>query len=214
MFRFEAGYGAAHRFGFYYREGETNLKSSTSVAATTAGWGTTGVPAAADILANRDKTTLEGLYYAFDNSRFHFDFEYATGVLGRRFPTLFATTAAAAGREHLDQKFLGYCLTGVYKMGHHQILARYDMLNYNSGDNWYTAASPYKVTVNAAPADYSPKYTETTVGYNYVFVPTKYGAAKLKLDYIMRSKNFLAPRAGQTGEKGGDSVVLSWEIAF
>jgi hypothetical protein len=241
-FRFEGGWGAAHRFGFYYRTGETNLKDSTMVTGMTntgtatapvltlpAAWTAAGVTAQ-QIKDNKDKTTLEGVYYAFDNDTWHADFEYATGLLGRRFPTLFASTgtwalnattgvssftATPMGREYLDQKFEGYALTGVYKMGHHQITARYDMLNYNSGDNWYTAANPYKPTTGAtAGSDFSPKYTETTVGYNYVFIPTKYSLGKLKVDYIMRSKNFLTPLAGQTGAKGGDSLVASVMLAF
>ena len=179
-------------------------------------WTGTGVvaPTPADILANRDRTTLEGLYYAFDTSQWHFDVEYATGLLGRRFPTLGVT---APGREHLNQKFAGYALTGVYKMGHHQIAARYDLLNYNSGNDWYTPANPYLPTTGAnAGGDFSPKYTETTVGYNYVFVPNKYSYGKLKLDYIMRSKNFLNSSAalGQTGAQGGNTLVASLMVGF
>jgi hypothetical protein len=160
---------------------------------------------------NKDKTTLMGAYYAFDNASWHLDFEYATGLLGRRFPTVFAA-ASAPLREHLDQKFAGYTLTGAYKMGNHWFLARYDLMNYNSGDDWYTATNPYKT----ATVDYSPKYTETVLGYNYVFVPTKSSQGKLKLDYVMRSKNFLQPLAamGQTTEQGGDSFVASLMVAF
>ncbi|GEM_PF-353661 len=241
-FRFEAGYGTDHRFGFYYRTGETNLKDSTMVTGQ-ANTGTAtapvlGLPAAwtaagltaADIKDNKDKTTLGGVYYAYDTSSWHFDAEAATGLLGRRFPTLFATTGTwavnaktgvteftpnAMGREHLDQKFMGYCVTGVYKMGKHQITARYDMLNYNQGDKWYTATDPYKPTTGAnAGSDFTPKYTETTVGYNYIFNPSKSSYGKVKVDYIIRSKNFLAPLAGQTGEKGGDSLVASIMVGF
>ena len=149
------------------------------------------------------------------------DAEFATGLLGRRFPTVFAASGAAPSREHLDQKYMGYCVTGVYKMGQHWLLARYDMLNYNSGDNWYTAYNPYTqsaantpLTVLGAPVDYTPKYTEMTVGYNYLFSPSKSRFGKLKLDYIVRSKNYLAPRTGQTGEQGGNSFVASLMVAF
>jgi len=218
--RFEGAYGSAHKFGAYYREGETNLKDSTMLAATVPASWTIGAPSATQIKDNKDKTTLEGLYYAYDDAKWHADAEYVTGTLGRRFPSLFAA-AAAPGREHLDQKFTGYVVSGAYKMGKHWITARYDMLNYNSGNNWYTAYNPYTqsavntpLLVNGAAVDYSPKYTETTVGYNYVFVPSKYSLGKLKIDYIMRSKNFLVPRAGQTGAQGGDSVVASLMVAF
>ncbi|NTW84549.1 MAG: hypothetical protein HGB30_00130 [Holophagaceae bacterium] len=204
--RYEGGFGSAHKFGAYYREGVTNLKNSTFVTPTTIPAGTT----AQQIKDNKDKTTLQGLFYAYDTAKLHFDFEYATGLLGRRYPSLFAATTAAMSREHLDQKFAGYSGTLIYKMGQHQVALRYDSLHYNSGNNWYSAANPYKLTTG----DYTPKYTETTVGYNYLFVPGKYSVAKLKLDYIMRSKNFLSPRAGQTGEQGGNSFVASLGIGF
>ena len=209
--RYEGALGASQKWGVYYREGQSNLKDSTLQTITAAPAGVT----LAQMKDNRDKTTLNGAFYVYDTAKWHFDAEYATGLLGRRFPSLFAAAGTTAmSREHLDQKYTGYAATVVYKMGKHQVALRYDMMNYNSGDNWYGTTNPYKVTVNSAPADYSPKYTETTIGYNYVFVPAKYGAAKLKIDYIMRSKNFLAPRSTQVGEQGGDSVVASLGIGF
>jgi hypothetical protein len=213
--RFDAVVRKTHRFGVYYREGETNLKSATSnPAAISATW-VNGAPTAQDLLDNRDKTTLAGAFYAYDQGAWHLDAEAATGLLGRRFPLLFLDAAKSPAREHLDQKFLAYALTGVYTMGHHQFLARYDFFNYNQGDDWYTAANPYKPATGAnAGGDFTPKYTEAVVGYNYLFNPTKASYGKVKVDYIFRSKNFLAPRSGQTGEQGGDSLVLSLSVGF
>jgi len=209
-FRFDSVFLTSHKAGAYYREGVTGLKDSTMVNATVPASWTVGAPSATQIKDNKDKTTLMGVYYAFNNATWQMSAEYATGLLGRRYATLF-TAAAAPLREHLDQKFTGYVVDGAYKMGNHWITGRYDMLNYNSGDNWYTAFNPYKNTTAgvATGNDYSPKYTEITLGYNYVFIPTKQSAGKVKLDYVMRSKNFLAPRAGQTGEQGGNSLVAS-----
>jgi hypothetical protein len=34
------------------------------------------------------------------------------------------------------------------------------------------------------------------------------------VNYIHHTKNFLAPRASQTGEQGGDSVIVGYQIAF
>lgn len=203
-FRFESTFFSNHKAGAYYREGVSNLKDSTFVNATVPATWTVGAPSPQQIKDNKDKTTLMGAYYAFNNATWQMSAEYATGLLGRRYPTLF-TAAAAPLREHLDQKFAGFVVDGAYKMGNHWITGRYDVLNYNSGDDWYTATNPYQT----ATADFSPKYTEITVGYNYVFIPTKQSAGKIKLDYVMRSKNFLAPRAGQTGEQGGNSLVAS-----
>jgi hypothetical protein len=215
-FRFEGGFGTANKFGFYYREGVTNLKDSTLLAGVSAtAWPTTAI-SATQIKDNKDKTTLQGVYYAFKNDSWQFSAEYATGLLGRRYASLFAAGTATITplREHLDQKFAGYVVDGAYKMGNHWITGRYDVLNYNSGSNWYTATNPYKNATTGA--DYSPKYTEITVGYNYVFIPTKQSAGKLKLDYVLRSKNFLAPVAalGQTTEQGGNSLVLSLMASF
>jgi hypothetical protein len=219
-FRFDGAYGSNQKFGVWYREGETGLKSSTTAAGTVAAWGP-GAPTAQQILDNRDKTTGEGIFYAFDSSAWHFDLEYVTGLIGRRFPTLYDSTGTvgAVKREHLDQKFTGYVVTGVCKLGAHWLTARYDMMNYNSGNDWYTPTNPYTTNVaTGVPTgnDFTPKYTETTLGYNYLFAPTKQSLGKLKLDYIIRSKNFLAPSAalGQTGAQGGNSLVASLEVGF
>ncbi|BDU75599.1 OprO/OprP family phosphate-selective porin [Mesoterricola sediminis] len=212
-FRYDASYGANHKFGVYHRVGETNMKTAGAVTLPAA-WSAAGVTNQA-VLDNRDKTTLTGAFYAFDNAKWHFEAEGATGILGRRYPSLF-TTAATPLREHLDQTFLGYQVTGVYKMGAHQFLARYDFMNYNSGDDWYTTYNPYKMA-NATTGlgyDLTPKYTEVTAGYNYLFNPSKATYGKIKVNYIWRSKNFLLPRTGQTGEQGGDSLVVSFMIAY
>lgn len=204
--RFDGTYSKNHKFGFYYREGVAAVKDIGIVPYTFG-----GAVSSAAVIDNKDKTTLQGFYYAFTNDTWYADFEYATGLLGRRNPTIFAAGATAvANRQHLDQKFTGYAATGVYKMGNHWLLARYDLMNYNSGDDWYTATSPYKT----ATEDYSPKFTELTLGYNYVFVPTKSSLGKLKFDYIMRSKNFKKPIAPATGEQGGDSFVVSLQLGF
>jgi hypothetical protein len=209
-------------FGFYYRTGSTDVSKGVTVPGATTAWGTSA-PTAAAIQDNADKMSNLGVFYFKDTSTYQIFGEAATGLLGRRFATVFAppvapATVPAMSREHLDQKYLGYVVQGAYKMGKHWLTARYDFINYNSGDQWYTATNPYKKTVSVGgvntDVDYSPKFTEITVGYNYVFIPTKYSAGKLKLNYILRSKNFLAPRAGQTGEQGGDSLVASLMVSF
>lgn len=211
-----------HQFGVIYRTGSTDLADKGGIlAGTTTAWGSTA-PGALTIVDNKDKMTNLGVFYFKDTSTYQIMAEGATGLLGRRYPTLF-TAATAMSREHLDQTYLGYVVQGAYKMGKHWLTARYDFINYNSGNQWYTAYNPYTETapgvpklVNGAAVDYSPKFTEITVGYNYVFIPAKYASGKFKLNYIMRSKNFLAPRASslQTGEQGGDSVIASLMVSF
>jgi hypothetical protein len=211
---------SGHIFGLYYRTGSTDLADKGGlVAGTTTAWGS-AAPTATAILDNKDQMTNLGLFYFKDTSKYQIFAEGSTGLLGRRFPTVFSA-ATAMSREHLDQKYLGYVVQGAYKMGQHWFTARYDFINYNSGDQWYTAYNPYKESapgvaklVNGAAVDYTPKFTEVTLGYNYVFIPTKYSAGKLKINYVYRSKNFLAPRLGQTGEQGGDSLVASLMVSF
>ncbi len=213
-FKLDMAYGSENKFAFYYRAGGSDVKDVGMVAGTFPA--SPSNPSAADIIDNKDKTTNMGVYYVYDTAKWHADVDVMTGLLGRRYPTVFSTTTNVS-REHLDQKFLGIVVSGAYKMGQHWITARYDSLNYNQGNDWYTAANPYMpITGLEAGSDYSPKFTEMIVGYNYLFNPTKYAYGKMKIDYIHRSKNFFKPRTsvGQTGEQGGDSLVVSFQIGF
>lgn len=211
--RLELAHGKDHRFGAYYREGVTDLADKGALSART--WSGANAPTAADILGAKDKTTNLGAYYVYDTATWHGSAEVITGLLGRRMPSLAELPAQGALRQHLDQKYLGYTLSGAYKLGRHWFTARYDVMNYNQGKDWYDAANPYQPTTGAnAGADFTPKYFEAIAGYNYLFDPKKSVAGKMKVNYIHRSKNFLQPRTGQVGEQGGDSVVVSFQFGF
>jgi hypothetical protein len=209
VLRADFNVGASHAFGAYTLQGTTDQTDKGALLGKTFS-GVAG-PTNAQVLDNKDKTTNMGAYYTFKSGGLQVSAEYIAGLLGRRSPSVGAQ-AGAAGREHLDQKFTGYYVTAGYAFGPHTLLARYDMLNYNSGDQWYTATSPYISTAT----DYSPKFTETTIGYTYAFSPAKVKAANLKFNYILRSKNFLKPNAaaGQTSEQGGDTLVAAFQVAF
>ena len=205
-----------HKFGAYTLQGTTDLtdKTGSAIAAVPAPYW----PVQADIYANKDKTTNAGAFYAYMDGTWTLTAEYMTGLLGRRYATLGITPFK---REHLDQKFASYYLTGGYTSGNNSILIRYDMMNLNSGDNWYTTYNPYTqsapntaLTVNGAPVDYTPKYSELTLGYTYAWIPERAKAANFKLNYIARSKNFLKPATGQTGEQGGNTLVAALLVAF
>lgn len=208
--RLDMNVGKEHKFGVYTLQGTTDVtdKTGVSIAPATppAGW-----PNQAAIYDNKDKTQNIGAFYEFQNDSLILNGEYIVGTLGRRNPTLAAATPAVK-REHLDQKFLGYYVTAGYKMGSHTLLARYDVLNYNSGDDWYTATSPYV----SATTDYTPKFTEIVLGYTYAFKSDKVKAANIKVNYINRSKNFLKPNALtlQTKEQGGDTLMVGFQVAF
>ena len=207
--RLDFNLGSVQKFGFYTLQGGTDQTDKGGLLAKTFTGG--NPPTSADVLSGKDKTTNMGAFYVYQDSNWHFSAEYITGLLGRRFPSV-GLQAGAAGREHLDQKFTGYYVTGGYTFGQHAFALRYDLLNYNSGNEWYSAANPYQTSVT----DYSPKYTETTLGYTFAFKPELVKAANLKLNYVMRSKNFLKPNAlaGQTGEQGGNSLVAAFQVAF
>jgi phosphate-selective porin len=210
--RLDMNIGKEHKFGVYTLQGTTDVADKTGSAIAPAAPGATwpGVTQQA-IYDNKDKTQNLGAFYEFQNDSWILNAEYLTGTLGRRNPTLAAATPTVK-REHLDQKFTGYYVTGGYKMGSHTILARYDRMNFNSGNDWYTPASPY---VTAA-TDYTPKFTEITLGYTYAFKPDKVKAANIKVNYINRSKNFLRPNAlaSQTQEQGGDTLMVAFQVAF
>jgi len=245
--RLDLNAGTDHKFGAYLQQGSTNLTDKTGTTGQFAAFGTPSAtnlaPLAPEIYDNKDKTTTYGAYYVFNQGPWHADVEAATGLLGRRNPACLqagykAAVAAipanppypavpavpavppAAKRQHLDQRFLGYQITGAYTLGHHIFRLRYDFMNYNQGDKWYTTYNPYTETAPGVArtdgGDYTPKYTEITAGYTYAFNPAMVRKANIKLDYIFRSKNFLAPRTdlGQTGEQGGDSMVLAFQVWF
>jgi hypothetical protein len=216
VLRLDFSLGQTHKFGAYTLQGGTDVADKGNPPATIAANPGGAWPTQAAIYDNKDKTTNLGAFYAYQDGTWTFTAEYMTGLLGRRFATL-AATAPAVKREHLDQKFTGYYVTGGYTSGPHSILARYDLMNLNSGDDWYTATNPY--TTNVATGlptgtDYSPKYTEVTVGYTYAWIPEKVKAANFKLNYIARSKNFLRPFGTETGEQGGNTVVAALLVAF
>lgn len=204
VLRLEFFHGSAHNFGLYTLQGSTHQKDSALVAQSF-----TNGPTAASVLDNKDKTSDMGAFYAYRDHGWRLEAEYITGTVGRLFPSL-AAAAGTAKRQHLDQKFMSTVLSGSYTTGKHTFGARYDLMNWNTGDDWYTATNPYKT----ATGDFTPKFTEITAGYTFAFNPAKYKAANIRLNYINRSKNFLSPRVGQTGEQGGDSLVLSFQVAY
>jgi len=201
--RLEMNYGKPHSFGAYTLQGSSNLLYNTAGASFKEG------PDAAAVKDNNDKTNQMGAYYRFQNEKIHFSAEMITGTIGRLYQSL---GSIHANRKHLDQSFLGYVATGAYTFGKHSLIARYDMLNYNSGDSWYGDTNPYVNTANGT--DYTPHYTEITLGYTYAFLPERIRAANIKVNYVMRSKNFLQPRAGQTGEQGGDTLYFCFQTSF
>lgn len=214
--RLDLNAGADHKFGVYLQQGSTD-QADRAGSGIVMGTFSGTAPSAAEIMDNKDKTSTYGAYYVFNHGPWHADAEAATGLLGRRSAT-WLSAAGAAKRQHLDQKFLGYQVTGAYTTGHHIFRLRCDFMNYNQGDKWYTAYNPYTESAPGVArtdgADYTPKYQEFTAGYTYAFNPALIRKANIKVDYIFRSKNFYAPRAGQTGEQGGDSVVAAFQVWF
>jgi hypothetical protein len=215
--RLEMTFGKLHSFGAYTLQGSTNQQDTGALKGAT--FSGSGAPTSAEVLDGKDATSQMGAYYRFQNDKIHASAELITGQIGRLYPSL--TTSATDGvpgspnlnRKHLDQQFLGYVATVGYTFGKHSVIGRFDMLNYNSGDQWYGATNPYVNTLDPN-SDYTPTYTEITLGYTYAFMPEKLKNANIKANYVMRSKNFLRPRADQTGEQGGDTFYLCFQTAF
>lgn len=211
--RFDFNLGKTQKFGVWTLQGGTDQADKGGLTALT--FAGTNAPSSAEVLSSKDKTQQAGIFYVFDNGTWHFDGEVANGKLGRLAPSV-GTAPGAAKRESLDQKFLSYYATAAYTVGSNTFALRYDFMNYNQGNDWTTAYNPY---TQSAPGvsrggDYTPKYTEVTAGYTYAFDPKVIKRANLKVNYIHRSKNFLAPSATQSGEQGGDSAVVAFQIAF
>jgi len=209
--RLEMNYGKNNTFGAYTLQGASNQNSAGQV--NTGTFTGVNVPTREEMLDNGDKISDVGAFYRYQTKSIHVSAEAITGVLGRRFP---AALGGSIGREHLDQNFMGYVATFAYTIGNHSVIARYDNMNYNTGDDWYTDYNPYTHTAPGTlrDGDYTPNFTEITVGYTYAFNPERVRAANIKVNYINRSKNFLRPRAGQTGEQGGDSVLVAFQVSF
>jgi len=205
--RLEMNYGKEHSFGAYTLQASTNVadKGTPPVGI----FQGADAPERPEILDNKDATSNMGFYYRFQNDTYHAAFEFITGKLGRRYPTIGVTQA---NREHLDQQFMGYVGTIGYALNSkHRVVLRYDYLNYNYGKKHYGDIDPYQF----AGGDYSPAYTETTLGYIYSLAEN-YRQACIRVNYIMRSKNFLMPdiKRDQTGPQGGDSLVVAFQVAF
>jgi len=217
--RLEFAYGKQQRFGLYTRNGSTDAADKGGLVAYPFSYAGSAGPSSDETLDNKDKTSNIGVYYAFESDHWIAQAEAITGLLGRRFASVGATATPlpAASRQYLDQKFLGYVITGGYKLGANTFVLRYDFLDYNKGTQYYGPYNPYtqNTTTGAILAtDYTPKFTEIVAGWNHTWTPTKWTLANFKLDYIHRSKNFLSPRTSQTGEQGGDSIIAALQIGF
>jgi len=206
--RVNVAIGKQHRFGIYGRRGSSDAPDNGSRVA----YGMGGAaPAAGTILANGDRTSNLGCFYALDLPHWLAQMEVVTGLLGRRFPTVGIVPAPASpNREHLGQRFLGYQMTGAYRDGNHLVALRYDVLDINAGKDWYTVTNPYLT----AQGDYTPKFVEITAGYTYFLDAAKWKQACVKFDYVWRKKNFLLPRLGQSGPQGSDSLVAVLQVGF
>lgn len=195
-----------HKFGAYTLQGVTDKADKGGTQ--TQLWGANGATAA-DIYAEKDATTSLGAFYFANLGAWHVDAEVVTGKLGRRYPTFLET--GAPKREYLDQKYLAYWATVGYTFAQkHQVNLRHDVIDLNKGTDFYGPVNPYAT----ATADKTPWFSETTLGYTYFVDPASPRKANVKLNLIRRSKNVLLPAAGQTGERGGDSLVAAFQIYF
>lgn len=206
MARLEFSLGSTHLLGAYGRWGSTDQKDDATLQAYAFPG---GGPDAATVMEAKDRTTNLGLFYRYESPRWTILAEGITGRLGRRWPSMGLSGPSRAGREHLDQRFLGYVATAAYKLRQDAFTLRYDLLDMNAGNDWY-GSNPYL----SPEGDRSPRYVEITTGWNHHLKPERWRHTVFKLNYIWRKKNFLLPRPGQVGLQGSDSLVATFQVGF
>lgn len=211
--RLELRPNATHEVGLYGLLGETDQPDGRErVPLVLAGDRAPGPPA---ILENRDRTANLGAYWVIRRGGFEAASEVIGGLLGRRRPTL-GTATGPARREHLDQRFLALQATAAYAHGSHRVALRYDRFDANAGHDHYMAHDPYTGPAEGGRqgADFTPAFKELSASYAYAFDALRPAAAKLQVTYVRRSRNFLLPPPGETGSRGGDSLVALFQVAF
>jgi hypothetical protein len=225
--RLEMNYGKPHFFGLYMLQGETNLVDNKRTAPLF-GLNFDGADNNATfrkkVVDNNDKTTNTGLYYRYQSASIHATVEYATGILGRRFASLTNYTPTVtnplpanpnATRQHLDQAYTAYVATVGYTIKNHTFAARYDYMNFNSGNDWYTTWNPYTHSAldTKRAYDVTPEFTQITIGYTFAFDPAKPRAANIKINYINRP-DAMTPIKNQKGLQAGNSILVALQVSF
>ncbi len=133
------------------------------------------------------------------------------GRLGRRYPTLGPAPGGPAQRQHLDQRYLGWVVTAVWRRGLHALTARYDVMDYNAGNAWYGTTSPYRT----ATADLTPRFTEMVLGWNrFLAGEARWRTVHAKLNLVRRTGPVLLPAAGASGARAGNSLVAVLQVGF
>jgi hypothetical protein len=172
-------------------------------------------PTAAAVRDAADRTRQLGAFYALVQGPLRLELEALGGLLGRRNPTL-AASPGPARREHLDQRFLGFAATAASSAGRHTVAVRWDRLIDNWGRRFHTSFDPYRQSAPGVPreADFTPTFTELSLGWSFALDAEKPNTAKLQATYVHRSQGFLLPPPGEIGRRGGDSLVLLFQAEF
>jgi len=200
-----------HSAGIYGLLGATD-RAGDAVALILAG---EDAPSARAVREAADRTRQLGAYCAFEHGPLRLELEALGGSLGRRHATLGAA-AGPARREHLDQRLLGLAASGAWTAGRHTLAARFDRLDFNWGDRFYTSFDPYRQSAPdvAREGDFTPVFTEASLGWSFALDRDQPDAAKLQATYVRRSRNILRPPPGEAGARGGDSLVLVFQASF
>jgi hypothetical protein len=197
-----------HRAGLYGLSGHSDLPDNARTVAM--GLPGQGSPSAETVRAAFDRTTNYGAYYAFDRGAWHAEAEVMGGRLGRRYPTLSQTPGGPSLRQHLDQRYLGQVITAAYHAGSHAFTARWDVMNYNSGHDWY-GVNPY---ITSRGEEY-PRFTERVLGWNWSWAgDLRWRTVHVKLNYIHRTGPVLLPSPDGRNAMAGDNLVVVLQCGF
>ncbi|HJV88913.1 MAG TPA: hypothetical protein VJ623_01300 [Holophagaceae bacterium] len=173
-----------HRLGFYGLRGGTDQRESGLQAKAFPG---PGAPDAASVRAAGDLTENLGAYYVYAGDAWHGEVEAITGRWGRRYPSL-GPQPGPAGREILDQRFLGITATLAFTRGPRSWALRWDRLDGN-------------------PARAGATATEVTAGFT-----RRFGAADLRVNALHR---FGALGIGLDAPvRASNALLLAFQVAF
>jgi hypothetical protein len=211
-FRVECGIATAHRLGAYGLRGSTDQPRDRAVPLDMAG---AAAPTPDAVLKAADTTSQAGAFYLFDKGGFEAALEVLTGRLGRRHASL-GTSPGPARREHVEQRLFGFQATAKYAQGRHQMAARYDRLDYNAGGRWYTDHDPYRESGQGAArdGDFTPVFTELSLGYTLAFDAADRAAANFKVAYVSRVGGFLISSPSGRVTRSRASLVAALQVAF
>jgi len=194
-FRIELEHPRGLRIALFGLEGRTDAKDDATVYPLPG----PNTPDPETIRRNSDATSTYGAYVVAEQPTWHASLEAVGGRLGRRFPTLGPGPAKPALRQDLDQRFLGWVATAVWRQGRHAWALRWDRMDYHAGS---------RGSIEPAPV-----FSELVVGWSRSLgTDAQWRSVCFKLNAIRRT----GPLLYQNGRepRAGNSLVAVLQVGF